>query len=366
MLVVAKQDQHPSHHVGCPTNRPSNQSLSDSPPSHRLLDTVRVTGPIKGHCLREVNVKRLIAGTGEFNDRVTSATGFLESGTKILVRTNGGLSATMERSLPNISRGNNVKASTVEEARDALSYIYDEAAHFVEWDCELKDLHVRRADVVGDFDGVLHLDALLNGLARVSVPRCRSTKVYTDPQRGGAKTLSRSVPGSWQASVYDKHAEVLHRARRARTPDRRDYLTHLAGELAGRARFEVSVRTQPLLRAGVITVSDLFTESKLLYLREYYFQRACFDHAVGGAPHLEAVARGLAAAGDPRYSDYFKAISMLKAEAWGLPCPVTSTTTQRKYRALLKDLDVSAADTTNMTGPAVALDLSSGTLRAAS
>jgi len=366
MLAVTELSVSPAVMAARPTNSPTNLALSATHTGLPLIDTVRVRGRITSHCIRVERFKRAVLNTGEFSEYFTSARQDMLSGTRIEVSTRGSLLyAAMERSLPNLLRGNNVIAVTVEQAHQAITDLYEEAAAFVDWDCKPWDLEVSRLDLPRDFDGIDCLDQLLGGLSRLRVPRTSLSAVYNAPDYGHALTLRRGVLGSWVASLYDKPAQLLHLADRARTDTHARTLRSLAVANEHRLRFEPQIHRQSLRRAGVRTVADM-TEPTLVNLREHYFKRARFDQPVGGAPHIEAMTRRLAASGGPAYKHLGDVISMLMAEAWGLPQPATSPKSIKKYKAYAEQWELSAADMTQVGGPAVALDFTAGTLRAAS
>jgi hypothetical protein len=279
---------------------------------------------------------------------------------------NGQMEAVIEHSLPTMLYGHNIEAVDVSTAIGLVNDIYRQASDWVEWAVDVGDLRLRRLDADRDFDGVDHLDPLLGGLSRIHVPRTANSGVYMDNEDNGrALTLTRGVKGRWRASLYDKHAQVIHLARQQKDPARSARLQRLAAENQGRVRFEAQLRGPALLDHGVRTMSDL-SEQKLLDLREFYFNRAQFGTPVGGAPHVDWVMHRLATSHDPDYKFFGQILVMLKAEAMQLPHPNTSSATLAKYRRLAKEWGLSAADMSGLAGPPVALNFERGTLRATS
>jgi len=350
------------------TNRYRNPSLYEEreSPETPLIDTIRLTGPVLGHTIRQWQIRISVDDNGEMEDHFTSARESMgDSMLRVRVAHNGVMEAVIERSLPTMKYGHNIDAVGLVTAARLVKDLYDRASAWVEWAVDFDGLRVGRLDLARDFDGVDHLDPLLRGLAQIHVPRTKNSSVYSDNERqGGALTLTRSVQGRWRASLYDKHAQVTHLARHQSEPSKSARLRDLADEIQGRVRFEVQLRSQALRDHGVHTMTDL-NEPKLLDLREKYFQRAQFGTPVGGAPHVDAVMHRLATSGDPNYKALGGVLLMLKAEALKLPQPTTSPATLAKYRRLARAWGLSAADMSGLAGPPVALDFERGTLKVA-
>ncbi|WP_270886267.1 phage/plasmid replication domain-containing protein [Pedococcus sp. 5OH_020] len=326
---------------------------------------MRVSGPIDRHRIAEERFRRSVDRQGEVRDTFTSTQVPLIDGQLDVRMTPTGLRAVIERSLPTLAYGHNLDPVSVRTAVRLVSDLYGQAAEFVDWGVDVHDLRITRLDLDRDFAEVAHLDRVLRGLARIHVPRTANPSIYGDSKGGGSiLTLTRQSPKRWRASLYDKHAQVLHLARQERDPTRCKRLDGLARTARGRVRFEVQLRSQALKEKGVRTVSDL-NEASLLNVRKHYFQRAGFDNPVGGAPQVDEVMTRLATSASPDYGFFGAVLAMLKAEALGLPQPTTSPNTLRKYRALARQWGLSAADMACATGPTVVLDYESGRLRSA-
>jgi hypothetical protein len=351
---------------GTTTNRALNASFIATPPLNEpLIDTIRVEGEITGHRMPSFSILRTVDRDGVMHDRYTGSRAHLRDA-ELRVRTRGGQQfAAIERSIPNLLRGDNVIPATLAEAMTAIEDLYGEAATLVDWAVDARGLRLCRLDVDRDFSGVDSVHQLLTGLSALAVPRTSVAHLYNDVRHGGALTLVREVPDSWRATAYDKHRQLLHLADHEVDWRRRERLVESAEAARGRVRYELRARTPALRRQGLIIVSDM-TEECLMDLREAYFHRARLDVAVAGSARIDEVMRRLATERDPSYSDFPQVVAMLKAEALGILPPRRSPASLAKYRRLAIEWGLSAADTVFASGPAIALDFEAGVLRTAS
>ncbi len=349
------------------TNRQANASpCEDRSPGATLIDTLTFTGPISGHRAASTRRRQDVDANGVVEEWFVSADVELPDGRLRIEVCRGDrakMRARVERSLPTMAFGHNRVAVSVEQAWALVIRLYEQADEFVDWQVPPSDLSVQRLDLARDFRRIEHLDRLLTGLARLRVTRSGAPHLYF--REGGVQTLARGVAGTWVAQLYDKHAQLRHLAVTTRHDPTRAALLHEVADAAyGQVRFEAQLRRPALRRHGVMLMTDL-TEHGLLNLREKYFRRARYDTPVGGAPHLDAVMTHLARTGDPNYRYWGAVVAMMKAEALGLRQPASSSASLAKYRALAKEWNISAADMDHVAGPAVMLDYTSGTLRAA-
>jgi hypothetical protein len=312
------------------SNRSKNTPLSGV----SLIDTVKVSGPIRDFDIREQLLRRSISQDGEFTDVVVFADQDLRRGGRVTIyRTRTGeLGASVEGSLPKMLHGHNLNPVSVRQARLLIAELHGEASRWVDWRGSAADLRVSRIDLDQDFTGVDDVDHLLSHLARLRVPRIGSPSFYHDAERGGAATLVREPrkAKTWRACLYDKGAEMAHLVTKERDPARRGTLSGHAVQAQGRLRFEVQLRTQPLRDSGVSTVADL-DQQHLLSLREKYFRRVRFDTEVHGPSRLRALATRLAD-GDPNCKYLGQVWQMLLFEAEGLPYRCSPTTLARNRR----------------------------------
>jgi hypothetical protein len=159
----------------------------------------------------------------------------------------------VEASLPKRLDGSNVHAVGVDEALDLAREAMREACQYVEATGPggyFENARIVRLDPVRDFDGVHHVDELLNGLAAVPRPTTQKVRRFADAERNRAESL-RVGPKSWASQLYDKCAETKGEAE--------------AGRLRYEGRFHaVQLESQWAKGIGAVmrTVNDV-TEEKV-------------------------------------------------------------------------------------------------------
>jgi hypothetical protein len=336
-----------------PTNRGRNTPDSGVP----LIDTVKVEDLISEHRLPRWLSRHQVNEHGEFSDDFVIGRRTLGSGVRLRVRRQrqGSHFAALEFSVPTVATGHNLAPANVDLTLATIKSVYEEAAEWVQWARPPEDLAVTRLDLDRDFQGVKHPDHLLSGLARVRVPRTANPSVFHDADRGGALTLTRAPKTqSWRASLYGKHAQMMHLASAEKNPQRSDWLRHLADQSRDVLRFETQLWTRALRPAGITTISDLHEEN-LMHLRKKHFDKAKFGTCVGGPAKWDELVLRLAEEGSNDRNYLGPVWQMLYEESLGLK-PKISDTTRAKYRAFAKDWEISAADFRSSVGTDIGLD----------
>ncbi len=288
------------------------------------VDTVGVAFPIEELACREVVAslpgRRLALAGG----------GFVAVGV--------GDSAWVEASLPKRVNGENVSAMPVAEMAGVVRDMVEEACEVVvpgaprtvvgsdgvSREVSVENPRVVRLDLVRDFalvDEAL-LPVLLSGLALVPRGGAVKTRLFADGRSGRAETL-RVGPGSWAATLYDKHRET----------------GGLAPQGALRSEFRLRGRQLSSARAAsldavVVALSDV-DEAKGERLRRGWFELVGFGSWVGGRRDVWGA---LASSG---LSDREKLsfVGWLSARQEGVGLAVCSKT-DRKYRTVLAALEL--------------------------
>lgn len=299
------------------------------------VDTVGLAVPVHGRGLRE-HVR--VASVDRNRFRLPGG-GFVGVGI--------GEMAWIEASLPNRARGENTVGVGLEEAKQLISELIDEALLFIDpagareittesgvtRTVSVEDPRVVRLDLVRDFrlQDPARLTGLLDGLARV--PRDGRVKVrrFADGRTGEAETL-RVGPASWAATLYDKHAESGGLADRG----------SLRAEFRLRSRQLSSVGAQQR-HGAVVTLSDV-SEERCDGMRREWFDRARFGSWVGGRRTIWDALR------ETDLSDREKIffVGWLQARNDSVITSISSKT-DRRYRRLLAslpDLDGVGGDVT--------------------
>jgi hypothetical protein len=354
--------------------RPSNRSTNTSetrggtvgvePIVH--IDTIKVQGHIRDHYVLTENLQRVThPSTGEISERPRSS-GLVElrpgANLKVHYRNNQAL-AVMEFSVPTVLTGTNTTPATVGETQSLVEDLHTQASEWVDWEDNYLDLTINRLDLDRDFQVGSDLVAVLDGLVAVPVPRVTVTHRYVDSKRGGAETLTKGVPGRWNATLYDKQAQVRHLAGRQQDDYAHARLLREAEAAEGVLRFEVGLRRDPLRAEGITTVAGLADIPNLARVRSKYFERARFNQEVGGMNKIETVVKQITLSPEQRKMTD-RMLGILMFDALGQP-QVASDETVRRHRALAREYGLSPADLSQPDRPTIALDYQSGTLRRA-
>ena len=181
----------------------------------------------------------------------------------------------VELSLPTMLNGHNRNApdrTLLTDAVDASLFLLSEV--YVDIPSVDRTV-VQRLDVARNFSGVRSAHTTLTALSRRHVPYARVNE--SRHSRGTMQSLLRGSSKEYLVRGYDKHAELLDKARTDR--DRRELLTAWAQTSTGLLRFELQLRAPLLRRKGLTRMTDL-TPNVLDDLA-----RDCFQHARWNAPY---------------------------------------------------------------------------------
>lgn len=288
------------------------------------IDTVGIAIPVTGRGVR-AGIRNELGTQNRF--RLPSG-GFVAVGI--------GEMAWIEASLPNRSRGENTSGVGLDEARQIIGEMVEEATIFVEpagrreietesgivRSVSLEDPRVVRLDLVRDFslEEPRRLTPILDGLA--GVPRDGRIKVrrFADGRTGRAETL-RVGPASWAATLYDKHVESGGLADRG----------SLRAEFRLRSRQLTSIGTRAR-HGAIVTVSD-FVEERCESIRREWFEKARFGSWVGGRRSIWDMLR------ETDLSDREKIffVGWLQARNDSVVTSISSKT-DRRYRRILAQM----------------------------
>lgn len=178
----------------------------------------------------------------------------------------------VEASLPKRLDGENVVAVSVGDGLEVMREMYAEAVQFCKPVFEGEDFElseVVRLDAVLDFQGVHHSGELLSGLANTPRPGVQKVKLFQDPERNKADTLTVG-PKAWHMTGYDKHQESKGVA-----PE---------GQLRTETRLhKVQLTSDRAKREGYTMrhIGDM-TSGKVEQAHRSTFELACFDREVVG------------------------------------------------------------------------------------
>ncbi len=345
------------------TNRADLPPETGSQPARVRYDTIRLRGRVGGHHLtnrrRSEHLDRL---TGEVSLRSSSGYEVLPtSGVAVLADDRYGPYASFEMSVPKVLRGSNLVAASVPEVKRVVRAVHAEAAAVVDWLDDWPELEVRRIDLVRDVHGVHGIAEILDRLAVVPQARGRHRRRYTDATRGHAQSLTVGTPGRWQATAYDKGAERLHAARRARTPWADPNGSPEASAAHGQMRIEIGVRAAPLQeRLKSTQLSNILKEDLMTATAEHYFNRARFGTAVGGQAKLAVAFRQMSQHPEERRK-IDRLLGMLVLGSSGLP-QTASENTINEHMALARKYGLTAADLTVSDRSTVRLDWNSASV----
>lgn len=248
----------------------------------------------------------------------------------------------VEASLPKRKDGENVEAVPVAEGLELLRELVEESAGFCTREVPFELCEVVRVDAVRDFQGVHHSGELLQGLANTPRPALQKVKLFQDPERCKAETLSVG-PNAWKMTGYDKHVESEGVAP--------------AGQLRTETRLHRQQLTSEHARKGdymMRHVADI-TGPKVANCHRARFELACFDREVVGVASVASAIRN---------SD------LTDGQKRGLWCFLTmpgagellGRNAVGRYRRLAKELGVTpAAAAEEMPDMRVRLDYETGT-----
>jgi hypothetical protein len=251
------------------------------------VDTIRLRGRV-----RDADAVRVMGSatirqttdpaTGEMRTEAVAGIDTLRSGARVgMDKLNaGGWEAWIEYSAPKIATGSNVIALPLREAIEVSEQVYAEAGEVVTWMEHFEHMRVQRIDPDRDFEGVEHQVPLLTGLSKLRAAYNPKTRLFPDPTKAGAMTLTRGPATRWQSTLYSKEGEAAHRLRYAQ-PEHRDQLARDLETAKGRLRFEARLRSDVLAPAGIRTIADLTVE-KLAGQRRKYFNRVGYGMEVAG------------------------------------------------------------------------------------
>lgn len=359
-----------------PSLSPSDNRMSDATTNRRNhtpnpanpnvgVDTIRVRGLHRGHDLsRKTERTSIDPSTGEV--RVLGSKSYdwvWILGHRVSLqsddRQGGGVS--FECSVPKVSRRTNEVASSIEEVEQVVQQIFHAASYLVDWTTGWSDLEVRRVDLVRGFDDVRDISATLNRLAVVHQSRGRVRKVFTDPRRGEAQTLTVGTARRWMCTAYDKATEMQSAA--SKTSD-----TMLASDLKrkaallkerGHLRVEISVRAKPLKeRLGSNRLVEILKEDVMNTTAKHYFQAAGLDTAIGGTDKVNRAIRKMSEdTKDRGVAD--RVIGMLFREANGID-QIASRNSMDTYRQVARRYNLTSADFYQRDEPPICLDWNRG------
>lgn len=164
------------------------------------VDTIRVRGRHRGHDLTWMSQRsRTDRDTGEirpFSTRTYDSISVLGRKVPIQAGDRQGGHFTFEVSVPKVLRRTNERAASCQEVGEVVQSIYHAASALVDHDGDWTACEVLRLDLVRGFDSVLDMTATLGRLAAVPGSGGRARKIYTDPKRGHAQTLTVGTRGN--------------------------------------------------------------------------------------------------------------------------------------------------------------------------
>lgn len=329
------------------------------------IDTIRVRGLHHGHDLSH-STQRMWTDhtTGEVRNMGWThydIVGVL--GHKVYLqadeRQGGGVS--FELSVPKVLRRTNEVAASIHEVEDVIQMVFHAASHLVGWATDWTDCELRRVDLVRGFENVSDISATLNRLSFVQQSQGRVRKVFTDPRRGDAQTLTVGTPRRWMCTGYDKAAEMLWAASKTSNTMHALDLVQKAKILRahGGLRVEISVRARPLIeRLGSNRLVDLLQEDTMNVIAEHYFNAAGFNTPIGGTDAIIQAFREMSE--DPKDRGVAdRVLAMLFREANGLP-QIASRNSVDLYRQVARRYHVTSAEFGQIDQPPVHLDWNRG------
>ena len=285
------------------------------------VDTIRVSGPITDHSFDRWNET---CAPDENGNVVTLNTwGYTYIGSFRLDLRDQGKSAVLEGSIPRLRVGNNLQPASVAETVSALDGLLHESSTFVSWGVTADGLQLNRLDLDRDFHGVPDPSTFLGNLGRL--PRRRTARFTGDSSLNESLKVATTT---WQATLYDKHAES-NSVRREHTETARE----------GHMRFEVRLRSKALRKQGLVRVADL-QRVDLDSVVKGYFDRAGFNEVVGANEPLAVTLRRYV--DHPSYKAAPAALGQEVMRSIGLPIP-GAPATLRSRRAAGEEMGIIGA-----------------------
>lgn len=320
------------------------------------LDTVRIRGEVARmpdpRAFDSSRTTNLDTGV-----LTTSMATVMESGITLHVDHQWGHWAWWEASVPNVLRGRNTIAASLNEVIDLTASIYNEARAWVTWSLPLEDLRIARLDSVRDFRGVHQIPDLLEGLRCLSLPYRTPTRGW-DADSGMTLSLARGPRSRrWMARLYSKYDERLRARPRSKSiEDLERHATELQ-ESEGVLRYELVARGDVLKQRGLDRLGDL-SDQRVVELNRHYFHRAGYGTEVGGATRLKAISEK--AVMDGVGKEMAKLRQMYMTEALGLP-PTQCLRVRQDLRRLGRQYGLNIGDFLLSEKEAIRLDYSAGT-----
>ena len=346
--------------VALGSNR-SGQGAVSVEPVKVGTDTITLAGEVaEGHRLTKWSEHIVVdPATGEEHRHTSGGVVTLPCGAQMQVRRRGSaLRAEVTQSIPNLARQHNAVASTLDEVRHYAEVMHREGSDFYDFLVPVEDLEVLRWDGVRDFHSVPMVPTFLTNLGRLPSPRAGMSSTYRDTRDGSVQTVKRGTRGRWTASLYDKYAQVIHLAAKAKDPSRREVLHGLAPHTVGQVRYEVVIRRPVLQENGVNTLSDI-TSAAAEALTRKHFNMAGFDVPAHAAGHLNAVVLAKSLTEDSK--SIGGVLAYLAGAALGTGWK-GDPRVGRKYRDLAETWGVTPGDWMNEHGGLAALDFDLGAL----
>lgn len=345
-----------------PSNRPGEGAVSVPRPKVGI-DTIRFSIPVSSEHHRLDGWSERVMhdrATGEQVRLLTGGRADLPCGVRVRLRRRGaGVRVEVEQSIPTLLHGDNVKTSTVSEVLKAAHMVHTQVSQVFEPLAPPEESPISRLDSVRDFHGVPEVPTFLTNLGRNTSSSASSNCTYRARSTGSVQTVRRAAPRRWAASLYDKHAEVLHLARGAHTPERYGHLARAADQAVGQVRFEAQLHRPVLQENGILTLSDI-TSQAVEDLARKHFTMAGFNVAAHAAGHLNAVL--LSKFQDPATAKKIGGVlAYLASEALGTPMTVDRRTL-REYRRNATAWGLVPSDWANDQGGLAALDFDLGAL----
>jgi hypothetical protein len=329
------------------------------------IDTIRVRGHHRGHVLTQKTERTSVdRSTGEIKVIGSQSHELISVlGHKVALQADdvqgGGVS--FELSVPKILRRTNEVPASIQEVMEVVKEIYYVAHFYVDWTTDCDDLELHRVDLVRGFDHVTDISATLHRLSVAQAARGRLRKVFTDPTRGNAQTLTVGTPRRWMSTAYDKPTEMFWAASRTRDKvlafDLREKARML--QARGHLRAEMSVRAKPLIeRLGSNRLVDILKEETMSTTAHHYFEAAGLDTPVGGTEKIVQAVRDMSRDPDDRgVAD--RVIAMLFRDANGI-AQTASRNSLDLYQQVARRHHLTAADFYQTDQPTMHLDWDRG------
>jgi len=313
------------------------------------VDTIRVRGCVRDHNLSHMAQRTRIDYTNGEIEVVSSRYHdyVFVRGHRVALQADDrhGGSVSFELSVPRVFRGTNEVAASIEEVIEVVQRVHHAASYRVHWIGDWTALEVLRVDLVRGFEDVTDISTTIHRLSTVPQARGRLRKVFNDPARGDAQTLTVGTPRRWLTTAYDKPAEMLHAASKTNDTVHAEDLREKALLLQGRRhlRVETSVRARPLKeRLGSNRLVELLEEDAVNTTVEHYFKAVGLDTPVGGVDKIIRALQEMSEdSKDQGVAD--RVIAMLFREANGIP-QAASRNSLETYNGVARRSHLSAAD----------------------